>query len=180
MFGLRTLNRLTCSVCTTSPTVGGKRTLSTTCTRPPPDWVEMSLFSMLAPFIVMICPPITNSFCCCLGKTEVCSPWHLSSLCPQTGIRWTSAWSRQRWAPPGRQPGRPTWRGRAPGGSSRSGRARWGSSSACLLPEVNHYNHGKVATINWHIWSFGAAMELRLINQCLWYRHKYWQGLTSN
>ena len=52
---------LTWSVWTTSPTVGGKRTLSTTWTRPPPVLVAMSLFSTLAPFIVMICQPIANS-----------------------------------------------------------------------------------------------------------------------
>ena len=53
--------------------MGGKRTLSTTWTSPPPVRVAMSLFSTLAPFIVMICQPIVNSklVCCCLSKAHL-------------------------------------------------------------------------------------------------------------
>ena len=96
----------------------------------------------------------------------VVSPWRPSSPCPQTGRRWTSAWWRRRWAPPGRPPGRPTWPAPAPGGSSRSWRARRDSSWACLLPEVNYYSHSLVLAQLIDI--YGALeSESRLINQSM-------------
>ena len=44
---------VTWSVCTTSPTVGGKRTRSTTWTRPYLSWVAMSVLRTLAPLMVI-------------------------------------------------------------------------------------------------------------------------------